>query len=73
MPEMDGYTLTTKIRNHADLRKTYVVLHTSLSGLFNGKLIRQVDANVFVPKFNAGDSAQEIEKRLKLVEGSYGT
>src|SRR3569832_1403578 len=35
MPEMDGYTLTTKIRGDNRLRDLYVMLHTSLSGLFN--------------------------------------
>lgn len=70
MPEMDGYTLTTQIRNNAKLRNTYVVLHTSLSGLFNGNLIQEVDANAFVPKFNASDLAEEIVKRLDFVEGN---
>ena len=32
MPEMDGYRLTTEIRNDPRLRSLYVVLHTSLSG-----------------------------------------
>ncbi len=70
MPEMDGYTLTAKIRNNAKFRDIYVVLHTSLSGLFNANLIQKVDANAFVPKFDASDLAEEIIKRLDSVEGS---
>jgi len=70
MPEMDGYTLTAQIRNNAKLRDIYVVLHTSLSGLFNANLIQKVDANAFVPKFDASDLAKEIVKRLDSVGGS---
>ena len=68
MPEMDGYTLTAKIRNNLKLRNTYILLHTSLSGLFNSDLIQQVDANAFVSKFDASDLAEEIVKRLDFVE-----
>lgn len=35
MPEMDGYTLTAEIRRHAELKDLYVILHSSLSGVFN--------------------------------------
>ncbi|MDR9426413.1 MAG: response regulator, partial [Marinobacter sp.] len=35
MPEMDGYTLTQEIRNNEQLRHLPVLLHTSLSGVFN--------------------------------------
>ena len=31
MPSMDGYMLTTEIRNNPDLKDLYVVLHTSLA------------------------------------------
>lgn len=65
MPEMDGYTLTSQIRHHPVLRETYVVLHTSLSGLFNSDLVRQVQANAFVAKFDAADLAKEVLKRLE--------
>jgi len=70
MPEMDGYTLTAQIRNNAKLRDIYVILHTSLSGLFNANLIQKVNANAFVPKFDASDLAVEIVKRLDSVVGS---
>jgi two-component system chemotaxis response regulator CheV len=70
MPEMDGYTLTAQIRNNENLRNIYVLLHTSLSGLFNNNLIEKVDANAFVPKFNAGDLSAEILKRVDFVEGN---
>ena len=70
MPEMDGYTLTTKIRGNEKLRDIYVMLHTSLSGLFNHDLIEQVDADAFVPKFDAADLAKEIKKRIDFLNGN---
>ena len=35
MPEMDGYTLTADIRRNPALKDLYVILHSSLSGVFN--------------------------------------
>ncbi len=52
MPEMDGYTLTAEIRGHADLKDLHVILHTSLSGVFNQAMVERVGANAFIPKFN---------------------
>src|SRR3569833_1425915 len=65
MPEMDGYTLTTKIRSEERLRGLYVMLHTSLSGLFNHNLIEKVDANAFVPKFDANDLARAVLDKIR--------
>lgn len=72
MPEMDGYTLTAKIRSHDQLRDLYVILHTSLSGLFNNELVRRVNANAFVPKFDAGDLAREVAVHLDFLNGKNG-
>ena len=70
MPEMDGYTLTTKIRGDHRLQGLYVMLHTSLSGIFNHSLINKVDANAFVPKFDANDLAQAVVDKIKDKETS---
>jgi len=51
MPSMDGYTLTTEIRFDSDLKDLYIILHTSLSGVFNKALIEKVGANDFIAKF----------------------
>ena len=48
MPKMDGYTLTTKIKEHPILQQIYVVLHTSLSGIFNKSMVQKVGANAFL-------------------------
>ena len=60
MPRMDGYTLTTEIRNNPKLEKLYVLLHTSLSGVFNKSMVEKVGANNFVPKFNPDELAKTI-------------
>ncbi|WP_413110731.1 chemotaxis protein CheV [Thaumasiovibrio sp. DFM-14] len=52
MPEMDGYTLTAEIRDNPALKDLHVILHTSLSGVFNQAMVERVGANAFIPKFN---------------------
>lgn len=42
MPEMDGYTLTAEIRRHNELKDLYVILHSSLSGVFNQAMVERV-------------------------------
>jgi len=64
MPVMDGYTLTTEIRRHPGLQTLYVLLHTSLSGVFNNAMIEQVGANAFVAKYSADELAGHIVRRL---------
>ena len=51
MPEMDGYRLTTEIRNDPRLQDLYVVLHTSLSGSFNEAMVKKVGCDDFLSKF----------------------
>lgn len=69
MPMMDGYTLTTEIRNDERLKDLYVLLHTSLSGVFNQDMIKTVGANKFIAKFNADDLAGAVIGRLQEVLG----
>ena len=65
MPEMDGYTLTQEIRHNEQLRHLPVLLHTSLSGVFNNAMIKKVGADKFVPKFQADELAKEIVNLLQ--------
>ncbi len=67
MPAMDGYTLTTEIRRNPALAGLYVLLHTSLSGVFNNAMVEQVGANAFVPKYSAHDLASHVLARLQDV------
>lgn len=60
MPEMDGYTLTAEIRRDEKLRGLYVILHTSLSGVFNESIVKRVGADKFIPKFSADDLASTV-------------
>jgi len=60
MPDMDGYTLTTEIRKDPMLNKLYVMLHTSLSGVFNNAMVESVGANKFISKFDADELATGI-------------
>ncbi|GAB6042539.1 chemotaxis protein [Endothiovibrio diazotrophicus] len=62
MPEMDGYTLTAEIRRDAALKGLYVVLHSSLSGVFNNAMVERVGADVFVPKFHPDDLVRAVLK-----------
>jgi len=55
MPEMDGYTLTSEIRGDPVLKDLYVILHSSLSGVFNENMVKKVGANRFIPKFSADE------------------
>ena len=66
MPEMDGYTLTAEIRNNEKLRQLWVMLHTSLSGVFNEAMVQKVGANDFIPKFNPDELAEAVQKRMEL-------
>ena len=65
MPEMDGYTLTIEIRKHELLKNIPVILHTSLTGQFNSKMVEQVGADSFVPKFHADTLAEEVKSFIK--------
>jgi two-component system chemotaxis response regulator CheV len=67
MPDMDGYSLTTEIRRDPRLKDLYVLLHTSLSGVFNNAMVKKVGADKFIPKFGADDLAQAILERLRAV------
>lgn len=64
MPEMDGYTLTKNIKDHPQLQKLYVCLHTSLSGNFNEAMIKRVGADRLVPKFDPDELAKIVLERL---------
>ena len=68
MPEMDGYTLTTKLRGDPRLKDIFVLLHTSLSGVFNNAMVEKVGANQFIAKFKPDFLADAV---LKQVEAKH--
>jgi two-component system chemotaxis response regulator CheV len=65
MPEMDGYTLTAEIRLDPQLKNLHVILHTSLSGVFNQQMVQKVGANDFIAKFNPDELAESVQKWLQ--------
>lgn len=66
MPEMDGYTLCASIRKDPSLKPAYVILHTSLSGVFNLGMVSKAGANDFIPKFNPLELAKAVKKGIIL-------
>lgn len=70
MPEMDGYTLTSMIREDERMSNMHVVLHTSLSGGFNVSMVKKVGADGFLAKFNPDDLATAVVQRIQKVEGN---
>ncbi|ADN76869.1 response regulator receiver modulated CheW protein [Ferrimonas balearica DSM 9799] len=69
MPEMDGYTLTAEIRANPKLKSLSVILHTSLSGVFNQAMVQKVGANEFIAKFNPDELARTVNSYLVKTQG----
>ncbi len=67
MPEMDGYTLTTSVRGDAAMKDLHIILHTSLSGVFNQNMVKKVGADDFIAKFNPDVLASKVAEQVKHV------
>lgn len=73
MPRLDGYALTRAIREAPTLRGMKVVLHSSLSGIFNEAMVREVSADRFIAKFQPDLLAQAVLDLLpEVTETSTG-
>ena len=64
MPEMDGYTLTAEIKAEPKLRNMHVILHSSLSGVFNEAMVKKVGADQFIAKFHPDELVSAVQKWL---------
>ena len=71
MPEMDGYTLTAEVRNDPRLKDMHVMLHTSLSGVFNQAMVRKVGADDFLAKFSPDELAERVIMRLHETQAEH--
>ncbi|AXS81769.1 MULTISPECIES: chemotaxis protein CheV [Marinobacter] len=60
MPEMDGYTLVTKLKGDPALADMFIMLHTSLSGVFNQAMVKKVGADDFMAKFSPDELAERV-------------
>lgn len=65
MPRMDGYTLAAKIKSDPALKKIYLILHTSLSGVFNTSMVQKVGANEFLAKFDPDSLLKSIQEHMR--------
>ena len=65
MPEMDGFTLTRRIKATAGMQAIPVIIHSSLSGSANEEHVRKVGANAYVSKFAASELATVMRDALK--------
>lgn len=70
MPEMDGYTLTTEVRQDPVMRDMHILLHTSLSGVFNQSMVKRVGADDFLAKFRPDDLANRVIERIRAADGN---
>ena len=66
MPEMDGYTLTAEVKGNPRMKAMPIILHTSLSGVFNNAMVEKVGAEDFIPKFHPDELAKAVKKWLKV-------
>ncbi|MDA9557181.1 chemotaxis protein CheV [Vibrio sp.] len=65
MPEMDGYTLTAEIRHNPELKDLHIILHSSLSGVFNQAMVERVGADSFIAKFDPDELGNAVKTALK--------
>lgn len=65
MPEMDGYTLTAEVKNNDQLKNIHIILHSSLSGVFNEAMIRKVGADQFIAKFHPDELVSAVQKWMQ--------
>lgn len=64
MPNMDGYTLVKSIRDDENLKNLSVILHSSLSGIFNSSMVELVGADKFVAKYDPDILCEEVINRI---------
>jgi two-component system chemotaxis response regulator CheV len=64
MPEMDGYELTTHIRANPRTNNIYILLHSSISGVFNLDMVKRTGANSFIQKYHPDDLARAVLDHL---------
>jgi len=69
MPEMDGYTFTTEVRADDRLKHLYIILHTSMSGVFNQTMVDKVGADKFIAKFDGDVLARAVIDVMKGLTG----
>ncbi|AZG72993.1 chemotaxis protein CheV [Shewanella livingstonensis] len=69
MPEMDGYKLTSEVRNDPRMAALFITLNTSLSGSFNQAMVKKVGCNEFISKFQPDLLVSVVQDRLRTIIG----
>ncbi len=64
MPEMDGYVLTSKIKEDPRFKEIPVVMHSSLTADANQALGKGVGADAYIPKFEPQELAMMLDKMI---------
>jgi len=64
MPEMDGFTLTRKIKEDDRFKAIPVVIHSSLTGQANEEHAYRVSADGYVAKFVAQELGESLRKAI---------
>ncbi|SNS48039.1 two-component system, chemotaxis family, response regulator CheV [Noviherbaspirillum humi] len=67
MPEMDGFTLTRKIKADRRFGKLPVIIHSSLTGDANEQHVKGAGADAYVAKFKLEELAAVIDRVLQRV------
>jgi two-component system, chemotaxis family, chemotaxis protein CheV len=65
MPEMDGYRLTSEVRNDPRMQDLFITLNTSLSGSFNDAMVEKVGCDRFISKFQPDMLVEVAQQRLR--------
>ena len=66
LPHVIAILRPEAIREHPQLTHLHVILHTSLSGVFNKAMVQKVGANDFLPKWEPDTLAMIVQEHLKL-------
>lgn len=69
MPEMDGFTLTRKLKSDHRFKSIPVMIHSSLTGEANESLVKSSGADAYVVKFSAEDFTEAIRKAIENNRG----
>ncbi len=67
MPEMDGYRLTTEVRQDPRMSHLFIALNTSLSGSFNEAMVEKVGCDRFISKFQPDLLVDVVQQRMREI------
>lgn len=71
MPELDGYSLSSALRKSPLLQNIYVLLHTSISGVFNESMLKRSGANGFIAKFDPEILSTAIINAIESIHSGF--